>query len=159
MTTQPVEARCPYCGSSTPIPRAPDPRLGDYLSIEEFELLVRGDWRRILGRDAYDRAHEARIVGTFVALVAVPDADAAQADLRAEVDQLIADLASTGAGREAVRTEVQALFHAMDNVLSRVGAPPRLSAGLRTSATQAIEEALGYSLGPPAAAPYGSASS
>lgn len=146
MTTPPPETRCPYCGSETTMARTLDPLLGGHLSLEEFEVLVRGEWRRVLGRAAYDRVHEARLARSLVALAAEPDSEAAHASLRAGLDQVVADLASTGAGRDAVRGEIHALFLAMYNVLTRAGASTERSAALRVASERAVEMALGYSM-------------
>ncbi len=43
---------CPYCATRTPFPREPDRELGG-VSFDEFEVLVRNEWRQRLGWKAY----------------------------------------------------------------------------------------------------------
>jgi len=62
---------CPHCGTATPFPREPDPELGG-VSFEEFEVLVRNEWRQRLGSQAYERVHSRRLIRAVAVLALEP---------------------------------------------------------------------------------------
>lgn len=145
MRTDTAGTHCPHCGTQTDISRGDAPILPGGLHLHEFEILVRNEWRRRLGPEAYDRAHEARLVRTLANVVAARDSDGA-AELRDELDQVVADIAAVGRGRAAVRQEVNELLQAMESVFTNAGADPAATTPTLRSARRVLEGAMGYSL-------------
>jgi len=145
MRTDDAGTLCPHCGTATAVSRGGGPILPGGLYLHEFEILVRNEWRRRLGPEAYDRAHEARIVRTLAGLVAARDSGH-DAELRDEVDQMVADIAAVGRGRGGVRREAGELLRAMESVFTKVDAHTAATKPIIASARRAIESALGYSL-------------
>ena len=146
MRTDPADTQCPHCGTPTAIARGEAPTLPGRLHLHEFEILVRSEWRRRLGREAYDRAHEVRLVRTLAG-VAHAEADTdLDGELQDELDQVVADIAAVGRGRAAVRREVDELLQAMETVFTNAGADPEATGPTIRSARRVLEVALGYSL-------------
>lgn len=140
-----VGAHCPHCGTQTTIPRGDASTLPGGLHLHEFEILVRNEWRRRLGPEAYDRTHEARIVRTLANVATAADGER-EAEIRDEVDQMVADIAAVGRGRAAVRREVGELLRAMDRVFTNANAHTTATKPLIASARRVLEGALGYPL-------------
>jgi hypothetical protein len=54
MSNPEQSTQCPHCGSVTGIQRGTPADLSVGLTLSEFETLVRNEWRRRLGPEAYD---------------------------------------------------------------------------------------------------------
>lgn len=124
-TSQPVEGQspsttCPYCGTDTGIGRR-DPGVLGRISLDEFETLVRNEWRRRLGKGAYVRRHRRLLVRGLLEF-AIRPADPVRecvADrlLAAEVERMRAH----GLGPRDVQVEFLRLSQATWDVLSTAG--------------------------------------
>jgi hypothetical protein len=134
---------CPFCGTDTGLPRQPEPELRT-LSIDEFETLVRGEWRRRLGAGAYDRAHSAGLVRALLVYGLEP---------RSPVRRLIVDhllyreLTKYGLGgacQREIRRELRVLLEAVDAVLRSSGVAPARAEGFVTALVDQLREALGW---------------
>ncbi|MBT8337968.1 MAG: hypothetical protein KJO11_15280 [Gemmatimonadetes bacterium] len=68
-----VDTTCPDCHHETGLPRGAEPVLPGGLRLDEFRVLVRNEWRRRLGPDAYGRSHVGRIAATLADLAADPE--------------------------------------------------------------------------------------
>jgi len=144
MSNASPETRCPHCGTDTGIERGGDPRLPGKLHAHEFEILVRNEWRRTLGHEAYDRVHEARIVRTLTSIFLEGRRSNVARELADELNQVVADISACGRGRAAVRHELALLLRSLRHVLDRSGATEESATTFVATAQVALEEALGY---------------
>lgn len=138
------ERRCPHCGTETDIERSGERSLPGGLRRHEFEILVRNEWRRRLGAEAYGRAHELRMIRTLTDIAMTGMGVGEVRELADEIDQLVADLAAAGKGRGAVRREVGKLVNAMRHVLNTADADSGFTERFTASAWAALVRALDY---------------
>lgn len=120
-----IDRTCPHCGEETQIFRSTGPLLAGGLRLDEFQVLVRNEWRRRLGPGAYGRAHSDEIVRVLVLLASAPESVTLRAQLEDEVWSAVADILATGGGRQAVRHEMAGLLHAIRSVLRDAGVAAR----------------------------------
>lgn len=120
-----VDRVCPHCHRETEIPRSAGPVVAGGLRLEEFQALVRNEWRRRLGPESYGRAHSDRIAGALALFASNPDSAALRERLEEEVWCAAADILATGAGRKEVRREMAKLLHAIRAVLGDRGVDVR----------------------------------
>lgn len=120
---------CPYCGTDTGIARR-DPAVLGHISLDEFETLVRNEWRRRLGRRAYRRRHRRLLVRGLLELAIRPDDPVRErvADrlLAAEVERMRAH----GLGAVDVELEMLRLSQATWDILSTAGLDLGVASGL-----------------------------
>lgn len=122
MSSDKDNTKCPHCGSETGIQRGMSAALPVQLTLAEFETLVRNEWRRRLGPDAYDRSHSGQIIRDLTTLLAETGEDPSLEQIEAGVEQLMADLRVEGKGRQALFHEIAKLRHAVRSVLRKAGA-------------------------------------
>lgn len=118
----PGTTRCPYCGGDARGALEARPVVGR-LSREEFETLVRGEWRRRVGGSAYAREHSRDLVRALFLYALAPDEPAyVQA-----VERLLAErepsVEETAADAPAARDDGLPLSAAFWDVLSNSGLP------------------------------------
>ena len=113
-------------------------------SHDEFEALVRNEWRRRLGRASYARTHGTRLISTLASMAVDPENEELEADLAREVVGLIAELRAEGSGWGAVRHEAAKLVHAIRTVLRDAGADATRAAAFVQPARAALETTLGF---------------
>ncbi len=106
--------RDPVCGTPAAIP------VG--LSLTEFETLVRNEWRRRLGPEAYNRARSGKIIRDLINFLAESGEDLSLERISDSLDGVIADLRAEGKGRRAFHQEIAKLRHAVRAVLRQAGA-------------------------------------
>lgn len=140
-----VDTTCPHCHRETGLPRGAGPVLPGGLRLDEFRVLVRNEWRRRLGPDAYGRNHVGRIAGTLADLAADPESARVRGRLREEVWEAVARVLATGAGRDEVRRELAKLVQAIRAVLLDAGVDSRTvrDTYVRT-AREALDDILNY---------------
>lgn len=117
-----MNTHCPYCGVETGIDREPFSDLSS-LSLEEFETLVRNEWRRRLGkragRSAYRRRHPRRFIRALIAYALAPESPVRDR----VVDDLlwgeVAEMEVWGFSRRLIQAELLRLSQAIWEVLSR----------------------------------------
>jgi len=144
MTTVERDTRCPHCGTETGIERAGAMALPGGLYLEEFEILVRNEWRRRLGPDSYVRAHETRLIRALAAVAMAPGPVDGTELLMRELEPVLSDLAAAGRGRRAVRKELRHLFKAVRAVLIHAGGAPVQVEAFTATTRRALDIALGY---------------
>jgi len=139
---------CPFCGTDTGLARQPEPGLGT-LSIDEFETLVRGEWRLRLGAGAYDRAHSVGLVRALLVYGLEP---------RSPVRRLIVDhllyreltkYGMSGACQREIRRELRVLLEAVDAVLRVSGVTAARAEAFVTALVDQLRCALGWWIVPP----------
>ena len=138
------EGRCPHCGSSTGLDREMADVLPVALSLTEFEALIRNEWRKRLGPEAYARAHDTDLIRTLTLLTHAAEEGDPQGDLEEAVELLVADLRVEGAGWGKVRHEVAVLVHAMRRVLRAAGAETSVAEAFVEPARVALESVLDF---------------
>lgn len=116
-----IDATCPFCGRTSSVFRATGPLLPGGLRLGEFQVLVRNEWRRRLGVQAYGRAHSEAIPHILALLAADPDAAVLRARLEEEIRCAAVDVLADGGGRDDVRMEMRQLVQAVAAVFRRVG--------------------------------------
>lgn len=116
-----IDTTCPLCHHETDIFRSTGPLVEGGLRLDEFQVLVRNEWRRRLGSDAYGRAHSDEIVRLLVLLSSNPDSAVLRERLKDQVWLAVADIHATGGGRQEVRREMAKLLHAIRAVLKEAG--------------------------------------
>lgn len=122
MSSAEQRTRCPHCGSETGIHRGTPADLSVGLTLSEFETLVRNEWRRRLGPEAYDRSHSGKIIRALVSLLGETDEEVLPEQIEDGVALVMADLRSEGMGRQALLREIAKLRHAVRSVLRKTGA-------------------------------------
>lgn len=108
---------CPFCGTETEIERNGLPAFGS-LSPGELETLVRNEWRRRLGREAYRRPHPGSLVRTLIMYALDPDDPVRDAAVDDALWREVAALEVWGLGRGRMWGELLRLSQAMWDVLS-----------------------------------------
>lgn len=140
-------ACCPHSRRETRVERDEGPPTPGGLPLHEFEVLVRNEWRGLLGPGAYDRAHDVRLVRTLTRIVLGGSAPGLDRELQDEIDGVVADIAATGRGRDAVRAEIATLLQAVQLVLRREGEEPAGIQRFVTAARGKLLRELGYPSG------------
>jgi hypothetical protein len=110
---------CPYCGSETGIERLPEPELGA-LSLDELETLVRNEWRRRLGPEAYGRQHSRLLIRSLIVFALEPESPVRRAAVAELLWSEIAILEAWGMSRAGIQAELRRLLEAVVDVLERV---------------------------------------
>lgn len=142
MTDARPETRCPRCGTETGIRREGQPVLPGGLRLHEFEVLVRNEWRRRLGPEAYGRTHARQLVARLTRSAAQgPDCEDTL-ELDDEVMRLIAEIRAAGKGRAAIQREVVDLLWAIRSVLLGSGVEPSTASSFVSRAGAALDAAL-----------------
>ena len=136
-----ADTRCPHCGHETEVPRQAVRPLPGSLSIDEFEALVRAEWRRRLGADSYGRSHPGALIRSLVASE-TGEGDAER--LVDAVEQVMADLRSIGAGREQIRHELAVLARSIRTVLRNAGMSAAEAEAFVEPLRQRLEDVLGW---------------
>lgn len=116
-----IDTTCPRCHHETQVFRSTGPLVEGGLRLDEFQVLVRNEWRRRLGPDAYGRAHSDQIARLLVLLASNPDSAALRERLKDQVWLAVADIHATGGGRQEVRREMAKLLQAIRAVLKEAG--------------------------------------
>lgn len=142
-----LDTLCPHCGIETGIEREGHAVLPGDLRPHEFEVLVRNEWRRRLGREAYGRTHGCGLVATLTKFATHAANRVVAFELDDEVNRLIADVAAAGKGRTGVMHEVADLLKAIRSVLLTAGVDPSAASRFVSRAGIAFGAALGD--GPP----------
>lgn len=135
---------CPHSRRETRVERGERSRAPGGLPLHEFETLVRNEWRGLLGPGAYDRAHDVRLLRTLTRIVMGGPAPGLDRELQDEIDGLVADIAATGRGRDAVRAEIATLLQAVHLVLRRANAEREGIQRFVTAARRTLLRELGY---------------
>lgn len=132
---------CPFCGSDTGIERPAQPEVAS-LSLDELETLVRNEWRRRIGPDAYGRSHSRSLIRALIVYALAPES----AVRRVVVDELlwkeVATYQTWGLSRAAILLELQRLSEAIVDVLANT----TLRVDLRHSLTERIERIVRQTL-------------
>ena len=122
MSTDVDNTRCPHGGTETGIERGTPAAIPVGLSLTEFETLVRNEWRRRLGPEAYNRARSGKIIRDLINLLAESGEELTLDRISDSLDRLITDLCAEGKGRRAFHHEFAKLRHAVRAVLRQAGA-------------------------------------
>jgi hypothetical protein len=139
-----LESRCPHCGTVTEVDREVADVLPVPLSLTEFETLIRNEWRKRLGPEAYARAHGTDLIRTLTLLTHASSGEGPGASLGEAVERLVADLRVEGAGRGKVRHELAVLAHSMRRVLRDAGAEPSVAEAFVKPVRSALEAVLDF---------------
>lgn len=108
---------CPHCGTDTGIVREREPSLGS-LSLDEFETLVRSEWRRRLGKNAYRRPHSRALIRALVVFALKPESPIRSAVVEELLWKEIAAFEAGGLNRWLIQAELLRLSQAIWEVLS-----------------------------------------
>lgn len=115
---------CPECRTETGIDRGSGTGLGA-LSLDEVEILVRGEWRWRLGRRSYHRPHPVALIRALAAGIVYPESPIVIAQLETALWGEVAPVRAEGRGRREVRREMEELLRALAHVLvSKGGVDP-----------------------------------
>lgn len=127
-TSEPVEEKkaaattCPFCGTATSVRRQPEPEIGS-LALDEFETIVRGEWRRRVrrreGPRAYRRPHPRALIRALIVYALQPDSPVRGTAVDELLWSQIAILETWGLNRRQIRAELLRLSQAIWDVLSR----------------------------------------
>ncbi len=109
--------QCPACGSDTEITRDVEPRLVS-LARDELETLVRNEWRRRAGADAYGRSHPHSLVRALIDFALDPQSPSAGDAVESLLWEEVATLQAWGLSRSRMSEELLRLSQAMWDVLS-----------------------------------------
>lgn len=140
--------RCPVCETDTGVQRERGPGvLAGYLSLDEFQVLVRNEWRRRLGPPAYGRAHPVLVVRLLAEMASQGPTPDRERRFTREVDRLAAALVVGGRERADVRWEVHQLLRAARLVLERAGVGEGAVRTFMAGALRAVRRALAYPSG------------
>jgi len=113
----PPSTHCPFCGTSTDIPREIESDLASF-SLAELETMVHNEWRRRLGRSAYEHNHSISLIRALVAFArdpANPDRSVAVDD---ELGKVAAALDARGLNQRQIQGDLFRLSQAIWDVLS-----------------------------------------
>jgi len=139
---------CPLCRGDTGIERQVEPELGS-LSLDEFETLVRNEWRRRLGPRSYPRDHSRTIIRALLVYALSPESPVRSTVVKQLIWWKLTALGAVGLNATAVRHEFHELTLAVRRVLNDAGLPSERAALL----IDTIEEKLGRTLEGREAAP------
>jgi len=140
--------RCPACGSETGIEREIEPALGG-VALDELEILVRNEWRRRLGPEAYERRHSRAPIRALIVYALAADVPLREAVLRETLTWELARLVAQGVPTSVGQQDLRELGQAIRATLSTVapGGPGAVSQRL----SDPIEAILAALLDAPAA--------
>jgi hypothetical protein len=113
---------CPLCRGDTGIERQLDPELGS-LSLDEFETLVRNEWRRRLGSGSYARDHSRTIIRALLVYALSPESPVRSTVIKQLIWWKLTALGAVGLNATAVRNEFTELTLAVRHVLNEAGLP------------------------------------
>jgi len=113
----PASKYCPFCGTSTDIPREPESDLAAF-SLAELEAMVHNEWRRRLGRSAYERNHPISLIRALVAFGRDPMNPDRSAVVDEEIGKVAVALATWGLNQRQIQGELFRLSQAIWDVLS-----------------------------------------
>ena len=142
MSNDKDKTRCPHCGSETGIQRGTPAALPVNLTLSEFETLVRNEWRRRLGPEAYDRSHSGQIIRDLTTLLEETGEEISLEQIEDGIELVITDLRVEGKGRQALLREISKLRHAVRAVLRKAGADFVTSSDLVTRTRDVLDEGL-----------------
>lgn len=140
---------CPACGTETGIEREIEPALGG-VALDELEILVRNEWRRRLGPEAYGRLHSRAPIRALIVYALAPDVPLREAVLREALTWELARLAGQGVPLTVGRTDLRELGRAVRATVRAV-APGAVGRQL----SDPIEAILAALLDSPPVADYG----
>ena len=124
-----VMTTCPLCRGDTGIERQLDPELGP-LSLDEFETLVRNEWRRRLGSRSYTREHSRTIIRALLVYALGPESPVRSTVIKQLIWWKLTTLGAAGLTAAAVRHEFHELTLAVRHVLNDAGVPSERTARL-----------------------------
>ncbi len=136
------EAECPHCREPTEITREAGPSVVASLNLDEMATLVRNEWRRRLGPQAYERRHPARFVRALTAFAAYPGSPIVRVQLEAGVAEVMADLRAEGRDSAAAERELSTLTFALRDVLLQAGLSSADAARVLRLVQRVLAEAL-----------------
>lgn len=136
------DTRCPHCGSETGIQRGAPAALPVKLTLSEFETLVRNEWRRRLGPEAYDRSHSGQIIRDLTTLLQETGDELTLEQIEEGIERVLLDLRVEGKGRRALLHEVAKLRHAVRTVLRKAGADFVTSSEFVARTREVLDEGL-----------------
>ena len=134
--------KCPHCGSETGIHRGAPAALPVSLTLSEFETLVRNEWRRRLGPEAYDRSHSSEIIRNLTTLLEETGGEISLDQIEEGIELVLADLRVEGKGRRALLREIAKLRHAVRTVLRKAGADFVTSSEFVARAREVLDDGL-----------------
>ncbi len=118
----PDATACPYCGIETGIRREPVPELRSF-SMDEFETLVRNEWRRRLskrmGKSAYRREHPREFIRALIVYALQPESPIRNSIVDDMLWKEVAELEAWGFSRRHIQGELFRLSQAIWDVLSQ----------------------------------------
>lgn len=132
-----VAVSCPLCGGDTGIERQLDPELGP-LSLNEFETLVRNEWRRRLGSRCYTREHSRAVIRALLFYALTPESPVRSKLIQQLIWWELTTLGTLGLDVAAVRYELRELALSIRHVLNDAGLPSERTARI----TDTIEAKL-----------------
>ncbi len=144
--TEPLSTTCPICGVETGVARVCQTELGS-LGLVELETMVRNEWRRRMGSEAYRRPHPRSLIRSLVVYALAPESLARRMTAENEVWSEVAMLESWGLSRQAMRAELQELMQATLDVLADNCAEVDESRAILDPIERMLEETLSW---PPA---------
>lgn len=122
-----VAVSCPLCGGDTGIERQLDPELGP-LSLNEFETLVRNEWRRRLGSSGYTREQSRAVIRGLLLYALIPDSPVRSKLIQQLIWWELTTLGTLGLDVAAVRHEFRELAPSIHHVLNDAGLPSERTA-------------------------------
>lgn len=126
----PVRIReCPGCAAPVRAVETEAAIMGR-LTMTEYATLVRQNWRRRLGRRAYDRHHSSRLIRALALHAMRPESPVSSMALEEELSLEVARLRAEGLNRPQVQRELYHLSRAAVDVLMRAGLPVRQKAAM-----------------------------
>lgn len=135
-------ADCPHCHTPTETVRHSGPSLVGGLNMDEIETLVRNEWRRRLGPEAYHRRHSEKLVRALTVLAVHPRSPIVHEQIEASVRDALADLRAEGRGRAVAESEFWTLTFALRDVLTEAGMAAEQSVFVLQLAQQMLAEIL-----------------
>lgn len=138
------DSRCPGCGTTTAASRTVESGIGS-VSMDELETLVRSEWRRRLGKEAYRRPHRRRFVRALLDYALSPESRLRRSVLEDALWDEVAALEVWGLSRWDAEIELYGLVRAMWTVLETTG----LSEEKRQALTHRMDDWLQAELGWP----------
>ena len=136
-------SRCPHCHSETEISRSEVRPLPGDLAMEEFEALVRAEWRRRLGPSRYPGYHPGELIRALGRATVWADWGLLS-KIKTEMEWIIADLRLKGAGRQEIRHELAVLVRAIRAVLWKAGVQAEAAQQLVAPLRMVIDKILSF---------------
>jgi hypothetical protein len=138
---------CPFCGRDTGLVRIPASELSA-LSLEEFETLVRNEWRRRLryehGEKAYRRKHPRALIRALIVYALKPESPVRSRVVDEHLWRHVSELESWGLSRAQMRLELLSLSQAIWDVLSNAGVEFDRSCTLMERVDGKLHSTLGW---------------